>query len=207
MKVNQFKKSLTQTNGERKFLGGVVGILAVAVLILAYLLTADDSKVIIQPYTLSEEAWITQEKASVEYQESMALFFSELLGNVTPATVGFIKERIDPLLGANIRQKVVNTLADQAETIKTEQVVITFNPRSIIYEKPTGKVFVTGRSKTEGPSGAVREEQRTFEFEFQIANYLPRLTALDNYEGKAITQELIEQRAKLQKASEEREQS
>lgn len=204
MKIQRFKKSLTQTNAEKNFLGGVLGVMVLTIAILSIQLMSEDTKVVIKPYTLTEEAWITQDMASEEYQEAMALFFAELLGNVTPATVDFIKQRIDPMLSASIRQDVINALSDQAQTIKTEQVAISFAPRSVVYERPSGKVFVTGRSKTEGPSGGTSEEQRTFEFKFTTKDYLPLLTSIDNYEGRPMTLELLEQRSKLQRANEER---
>lgn len=200
MKLQRFRNSLSQTNAERNFLGVVLGVMAITIAIMAFQLLSEDTKVVIKPYTLTEEAWITQDMASEEYQEAMALFFAELLGNVTPATVDFIKHRIDPMLAASIRQDVISTLTDQAQTIKTEQVAISFSPRSVLYERPSGKVFVSGRSKTIGPSGSEKEENRTFEFKFTTVDYLPRLTSIDNYSGQPMTQELIEQRAKLQRS-------
>ena len=76
-------------------------LILIAVLGLCLLLTIrlfyQKTIVILQPVPLSQEAWITQDKASQSYQEAWGLFLAELLGNVTPSTVGFIQDRLKPL--------------------------------------------------------------------------------------------------------------
>lgn len=196
MKITDFRKSLNQVNVERKFLGILVALSIIAIIFLAVQLGAKDQKIVIAPYTLSEEGWVSRDNASREYKEAMGLFFAELLGNVSPENIGFIRDRIEPILTSRIRQDVMTTLATQAETIKSESVSISFTPRSLIYEKETDKVFVSGSTRTEGPSGGSTDEQRTYEFRFVINKYLPQLADIDNYPGRAQTVEFKRLRSK-----------
>ncbi|MDV5545225.1 TraE/TraK family type IV conjugative transfer system protein [Klebsiella pneumoniae] len=54
--------------------------------------------VTIQPFTLTEAAWVTKSNASSPIKRLGVFAFAQLLGNVTPGTVDFVKERITPLL-------------------------------------------------------------------------------------------------------------
>jgi len=204
MKFSQFKTSLTAMDSDKKVLQVLLGVAVATIFVMAIVTMRQDQRVVIQPYTLIDEAWIEQSAASSEYMEAMGLFFANLLGNVTPANLQFIKSRLDPMLAAQVRQPVMEALEDQSTLIITEAVVITFTPRAVIYERDSGKVFVSGRSRTEGSTGAIKDEAVTFEFGFAVDNYLPRLTSLNNYVGKPKTLEILEQREKLETRQKER---
>tara|TARA_B100000508_G_scaffold112567_1_gene90985 strand:- start:278 stop:898 length:621 start_codon:yes stop_codon:yes gene_type:complete len=204
MKFSKFKTSLTAMDSDNRTLQILLGVAVITIFIMAVVTLRQDQRVVIQPYTLIDEAWVEQSAASSEYMESMGLFFANLLGNVTPANLSFIKSRLDPMLSASVRQSVMQALEDQSTLIITEAVVISFSPRAVIYERDSGKVFVTGRSRTEGSTGAIKDEAVTFEFGFEIDNYLPRVTSLNNYVGKPKTLEVLEQRQKLETRQKER---
>ena len=73
-----------------------------------------DTIVTMQPYTLSEEAWVTKENASRSYKEAWGFAFSQLLGNVTPGSVDFVKERLSPMLSPEIYQDVIDAIEIQS---------------------------------------------------------------------------------------------
>ena len=95
---------------------------------------------------------------------------------------------------------VVRTLID-------ERISVRFEPRRVIYEKSSGKVYVEGYSFIrQGTSFETeRRETRTYEFLMKIANYVPLLQGIDTYEGTARTRDVVEkEKAQEQKAAEKR---
>lgn len=145
--------------------------------------------VTIQPWTLSRDAQITASDASQSYIEAWGLALSELLGNVTPANVGFIAQRLAPLLDPKIYHQVIDAIHANADELKNDRVTMRFEARRVRFERSTGKVFVTGRSYVRQGTSLENEKssERTYEFTIRIANYAPVITHLDTYAGGART--------------------
>ncbi|MFC6674120.1 TraE/TraK family type IV conjugative transfer system protein [Marinobacterium aestuariivivens] len=182
----------------RVFIAGLVAI----VLVLSTLLFSKKTIVTIQPFTLHDEAWVTADDASVGYKEAWGFALAQLFGNVTPASVGFIKDRIDRLLSPAIYNDVINVLEVQSQQIINDRVSIRFEPRFVEYEQKTGKVFVYGYSFTKGMSNEAEvRNDRTYEFELEISNYVPVIEYMDTYEGRPHTTEVLE---RLQRREERR---
>ncbi len=154
-----------------------------AIVILLFLLISRNEIVVITPYTQSGDAWVGKENASQSYKEAWGLFFAQELGNVTPANVDFLKDRIGPLLSSGVYKDFMGILGIQAQQIKEDRVVLRFEPSSVEYEKETDRVFVTGRLYTRGFSDKESSEERTYEFQITIGNYAPRLLWMDIYRG------------------------
>lgn len=192
MKFERFKRSLSDATSSNRNLQIILVLLALGVVLLAWRNLNPVSRVIIQPYTLTDPAWVERDSASSEYKEAFSLFLAMLLGNVSPGNLEFVRERIDPLLTSSVRQEVLNTLADQAQTIRTENVSVSFVPNKVHYESKTQKYFVEGRSTTTGPNGGTEEERRTFEFKYKVEEYIPRVEWLNNYAGVAWSQKRLQ---------------
>ena len=69
----------------------------------------------IQPPTLSETAEVSRNQATQPYLESWGLYLAELMGNVTPGNVSFIRVAIEPLLSPAVYQQVVDALEIQED--------------------------------------------------------------------------------------------
>lgn len=102
--------------------------------------------VTIKPWTLSQDAQITERSASQSYIEAWGLALAELLGNVTPSTADFIATRLGPLLDPSIYHEVIDAVQANAEELRNDRVSMRFALRRVTFEKSTGKVFVTGTS-------------------------------------------------------------
>lgn len=141
--------------------------------------------VTIQPWTLTRDAQVTESDASQSYCEAWGLALSELLGNVTPSTAGFIAERLGPLLDPSIYHKVIDTVHANAEELRNDRVSMRFEPRRVNFERSTGKVYVTGMSYVRQGTSLETEQssQRTYEFTIRISNYAPVITHIDTYTG------------------------
>ncbi|HHU2342153.1 TPA: TraE/TraK family type IV conjugative transfer system protein, partial [Escherichia coli] len=94
MNLKKYLKTWEGTQTENKwgriFQGGLIAI----VFLLVVQVFSKETIVTIQPFTLTEEAWVTKSNASQSYKEAWGFAFAQLLGNVTPGTVDFVKERI-----------------------------------------------------------------------------------------------------------------
>jgi len=183
--------------------------LLVIVLLLVLKVFTKETIVTIQPFTLTEEAWVAQKSASRSYKEAWGFAFAQLLGNVTPTTVEFIKERVSPLLSPRIYQEVIDALEMQARQIKEDRVTMRFEPRVVEYEMSTDKVFVYGYSYTKGANSKENRTERTYQFSIQIANYAPLLTYLETYAGRPRTKgtlEKMQRRDQLKQEKEDKEQ-
>lgn len=150
------------------------------------------------PPVLKEEATVGADFASSNYIEAWALYTSQTLGNVTPSSVRFVRKAIEPILSPLIYQKVMKALEKQVEEIRGNHVTLYFEPRRILSEKETGKVFVHGQSVLESPSGNRSRTERTYEFKFTVLNYMPSLVYMDTYEGKPRTLDELEMIKRLQ---------
>lgn len=150
------------------------------------------------PPALSEEATVGHNFASASYTEAWALYTSQSLGNVTPNSVRFVRQAIEPILSPMVYQNVMKALEKQVEDIRGNHVTLYFEPRRILREKETGKIFVHGQSVLESPSGDRNRTERTYEFKFDVVNYMPSITHIDTYEGKPRTVEELEMMKRLE---------
>lgn len=168
--------------------GFVVGLMAI-ILAMTFLLMRKDTIVTIQPFTLSEEAWISSKQSSQSYQEAWGMALAQIIGNVNPSTVGFLKERLAPLMSARIYQDVMDTLEVQAQDIRKDRVSMRFEPRTVIYED--GTVFVEGLSYIRAAgSSQERSSNRVYEFTFNISDYRLEVDYLATYSGRPKTKEV-----------------
>lgn len=208
MKLSRYLKTWEGTQSENKWGRMVQAALLVIVLLLLIKVFTKETVVTVQPFTLTEEAWVAQKSASRSYKEAWAFAFAQLFGNVTPTTVEFIKERVTPFLGPRIYQEVIDALEVQARQIKSDRVTMRFEPRVVEYEMATNKVFVYGYSFTKGTNTSEERADRTYEFTIQIANYAPLVTHLETYSGRPRTKsmsEKIRRRDELRQQRDERD--
>ncbi|MBS9424199.1 TraE/TraK family type IV conjugative transfer system protein [Photorhabdus caribbeanensis] len=187
--LKTWEGSQTENKWGRIFQGGLIAI----IFLLVIQVFSKETIVTIQPFTLTEEAWVTKNNASQSYKEAWGFAFAQLLGNVTPRTVDFVKERISPLLAPNIYQDVIDVIEIQAQQIKNDRVSMRFEPRFVEYEIKSDKVFVYGYSYIKGASSNEERSERTYEFVVKIANYAPVLDYIDTYAGKPRTTTVLEQ--------------
>ena len=76
----------------------LLGVAVFALLIAVFALSNQKERVILQPVTLTDDAWVEENAASETYKTSWGAYLGTLMGNVTPGKLSFIKERIEPLL-------------------------------------------------------------------------------------------------------------
>lgn len=187
MNLKSVINSWRGTRSTQRFLIVVLGLSSLANVILAIGLINVKVVATMIPPVLRDNATVGSDYASANYSEAWALYTSQTLGNVTPNSVKFVRKAIEPLLSPTVYQDVMKALEKQVEDIRGNHVTLYFEPRRILREKETGKIFVHGQSVLEAPSGDRKRTERTYEFKFEILNYMPSITHVMTYEGKPRT--------------------
>jgi len=196
VKLEKYLSTWQGIQAENKFSRVAIAALLLTVVMLVVLAFRKETIVTISPFTLTEEAWVTKKQASQNYQEAWAFAIAQMLGNVTPGTVGFIKDRIQPLLSPIIYQNVIDVLEVQSQDIVNNRVTMRFEPRNVIYEVSSGKVFVQGWSYVKAISTDEKRSERTYEFKIKVSNYAPVFEHIETYEGKPRTAEELKKQGK-----------
>ena len=181
------EKSWETVNRELWFYRALSVLLAMCLFLALWVLRDQDTAVVIMPPTLTTKGEIARSKASQSVKESWSLYLSQLLGNVTPDTAEFVSDNVGPLLDPLIYSDVINVVEKEIDAIKRDRVSQRFEPRRVVYEPETDKVFVTGFSFVKGVGGEERRFERTYEFHWFVRDYGIRLDEFANYRGRPKT--------------------
>lgn len=182
----------------------IIGLLILCVMLAVKGFT-QDRVTVIQPMTLSEEAWVSTNKASTSYKESWGFFLATLLGNASPDTVSFIRERIGPLLSPKIYQEVMLAINEQAESIRRDRVAMRYEPRYVLYEEDADRVYVYGYSYVKDITSKESRSESTYEFQIVIKNYQPEIGHMTVYSGKPRSEKVLTQMQNREKKKADRE--
>lgn len=179
--------------------------LALTVFLLAYLVMDKKETVVFQPITLTEQAWVQESESSKNLKEAYALFFADLLGNVSPKSIEFVVAKLGRFISPKIYQTTMDLMYKQVEAIKQDRVSFRFDVQEIFTEEATGKTFVVGMIHT---AGAASEKEstgamQTFEFLIKVINYQPVIESIDSYSGRPLTQAEISSRNGVVEAKDE----
>ncbi|WP_075881782.1 TraE/TraK family type IV conjugative transfer system protein [Vreelandella massiliensis] len=184
MKLSKYLDTFHGAMSENRFSRIAILGLSAALVVTAVASFNKDAVVTIQPYTLTEEAWITQANASQSYKEAWGLMLATMTGNVTPSTLDFVRERIQPLLSPDVYQDAMEALELQANYIRNDRISMRFEPREVIYSEDSNTVLVTGDSYMISPNGESIRDRRTYEYVIDIRNYAPVVSYINTYTGR-----------------------
>jgi len=205
MKLKDFLKTWEGTLAENKFNRLFVLLLMVANLVLGAKIFFTQPVITMQPPTLDTQAWVAEDKASQSYKEAWGMYLATQIGNVTPSTVVLIKDWLGPLLSPAVYDEVISALEVQVVQIKNDRVSMRFEPRTVVYEPDSEKVFVYGYSYTIGVHGHEERTERTYEFRIGITQFLPTVDFIDTYADKPRTKKVLRVIERREEARKERE--
>lgn len=207
MQLGTFTKSIEDLRSKLQASHLLILVMVACNIVLAIGLIFRDTAVAVVPWTLDGRAEVTKDDASENYKEAWGMAIALLLGNVQPATVEFIADRVKPLLSPEIYHEAIDALYSNAQILREERVTLRFEPRRVIYEKTTGHVFVSGYSYSRLGTSMDEEKrhERTFEIGIEIAQYAPVITYIDTYTGKARTEDVLENERKKKERESNRE--
>lgn len=189
-----FKEYLQSWNGkvqEISYHRKIIIILLMVLVLYSLLLFKKETIVIIQPFTLSNEASVMKDDSTQSYKEAWGLALAILLGNATPGNVEYIKESISPMLHSSIYIDAMIALQMQIDQIKEDRISTRFEPRAVYFETTTKKVFVSGYSFIQSGIGKPDKKERTYEFIIDVSNYMPVIKLIDTYQGQARTEDIL----------------
>lgn len=176
---------------ENKFHRFVVMGLLVSNVLAALAALRTERSVVLVPPKLTAEVEVTRNRASANFKQAWGLFVAELLGNVTPESIDFVRQALAPMLDSSIYREVMDDLVRQIEDIKRDRVALSFQPQEALYEPETDKVFISGRLRAQGPGSKPVEVTRTYELVIDINDYRPLIRQIDAYSGRPRTIEVI----------------
>lgn len=151
---------------------------------LVALLYMKDTIVTVTPPNFDSQLTISKNGANEDFKKAWGYFSASQMGNITPENVDFVLQSIEELMAPGIYQDVVESLSEQAETVKSEKLTTQFEIQSVEYMRSEDLVFVTGRHTTRGSFGEPDVKNRTYEFKIEVVNYKPTVTHLSVYAGK-----------------------
>ena len=207
MKFDTFKKTMADLRLERFWLQIIVCVEALAIVMLAVSAMHKESIVTVVPWTLNDKTQVMQNDSARSYKEAWALAIAQLVGNVQPETAEFVGERLKPILSPAIYQSTLDAVHANAQMLRDDRISIRFEPREVIYEKSSNKVFVNGYSFMRAGTSLEKEERsrRTYEMQLKVSEYAPMLMFIDTYEGEPRTRDVLERQAGIEQRAQERE--
>ncbi len=178
----------------------------IAVLLLTNFLSvwgwfSSTETIVLVPPTLDDRVVVSADEASDGYKTAWALYVAELLGNITPGNADFVGDQISGIFAPAAFRDMSDAFLEQIAAITEDRITVEFEPREVIFEGASGKVFVYGAFRAAGPGGAPDEFNRTFEMRVDMRFGRPWITHFAAYEDLPRTIEELERvQAEIQAA-------
>ena len=182
--IKEFLSRWDVLKTEAKYSRITILVQAVLLIIMFYFVMNKNTVVTVIPYTLSSEAYITQDKASVRYKEAWGHMIASEIGNISQKNFNFLKSRLAPLVSPSIYGEFL---------IKEDKIIISFAPAAVVYEPNTDKVFVFGRSEVTNALGYKTSSVRTYEIKIRMNLYVPQITHFVSYAGEPRNENVLQQ--------------
>lgn len=205
MLYKNFSSKWLSLEKSNKFLKIIILLLISLNLLSIYGWLKKDTLIILMPPDLSEKSELSRNKASEGYKKSWAMYAATLIGNVTPENADFVLDAFGGMVSGEIRQMVVEQIAQELDALKEEKVTSTFEIVRVTYEPETDKVFISGRNIMIGAGGKSTPSNQTFEFIIDVKQYSPSITHMASYEGMPKLLSIIQKEELKKKRQEERQ--
>ena len=200
MDYKNFLKSWQGSISENKFHRVMLSVQSVCLVVALIGWQSKDRVTVIVPPTLNEKAEVAKNSATKGYKKSWGLYVAQIMGNISPANVDFVVESLSSLMDGEMYSKFRTMAAIEVDNIKRNGMSVSFEPRSVTYEKETDKIFVSGNSTIQAAgSQSPQSFTRVFEVIINIRNGVPSISLLDTYQGQAKTRDVL---ARLDKSHE-----
>lgn len=185
MNISSLNASWRLASLSNKILLTAVLMLSAAVLILGGAAVNQRDRVVVMPPTLDAPYALGWSSATPEYLKSMALFFTGVIGSLTPRTVDYVIKVIDSFCDPSVAQEIKRRLRAIAADYEFRQSTASswFEGEKLAWEQKSGKVFVIGRLMSVNTGNNTSSKQVVYEYKITIREGQPRITHFDSYEG------------------------
>lgn len=187
MRLTGLRKGLGELKADNLKKNTVIVLLAVTNLLAVLGWYQKDEIVRLVPAHLEKTEKVGSSTASEGYREAFALMVAQLSGNITPGNADFVKASLGNLLSPSAYRAIEKTLSDQIVDIKRDSLTVSFEPRQVVHEPETDKIFVTGEFASQGVSGKPIKVTRTYEMIVDIRFGRPWITEFKPYQGSPVT--------------------
>lgn len=201
MKWTLFSNTWRSLRSENVLYRTLVPVLVITNLISMMGWMSKDRETVLVPPTLNEATSVSRRSADGGYKKSWGMFAASLLGNITPGNSDLVLESLQLVMGPTVYSKLKSSVADDIEKIKRDGVTLSFEQKTVLYERESDKVFVVGRTGISNSAGNVTKFDRTFEFRVVIENGQPQIVHMDSYTGKPKTLDVLKREAMNNKDS------
>jgi len=191
------KKAWRRYEFERKIFVLSSLVYGAIVLLLLSLVISKKQVVILTPPEIREKLAISTNTASEPYFKEMALYLTQLVGNLSPNTVDFAIKVFSSYLDPSIYEAVSDSLEEVAEMIKRKQTAMAFYPQKI------GRVgdtwYVVGELYRFGTAQKTQIRQGglvTYEIKFKVRSFRLYVTSFKQVSGDSLRKAVTEARKK-----------
>lgn len=183
MILKKYLTNLTQAANTIGALGVTVCVLAVSNLALVAHALDKKERIVVVPPGLSGPVAVDWGKADVEYMKAFGVFYSTMLGTITPRNVAYVADRLSAMTAPNtfapIRKQLLSLAKDDA--FARSNAVTNFVSHQVIHED--GVIFVVGESVTYTGVGKPDTKPMVYEMDIRIAEGRPVVSRVTNYPG------------------------
>jgi conjugal transfer pilus assembly protein TraE len=198
MEFVNFKKAWGLSLRENLIKNVIITILSVALVITSLGWFRSHETVVLVPPMLDERVGVASDNATDGYKKKWGYFVAQMMGNVHPGNVDFVLDGIEGLFSPAAYREIKGLLAEQIADIKRDSLTISFEPKQVVYEHETDKVFVTGDFQSGGPSGKPRKLLRSYEMKVAVRFGQPWVDEFTVYTGPPKTLAVRAQEAAAQ---------
>lgn len=152
---------------------------------LVYKVVNRDESTVFVPPGIGEKTSINKSNADSVYLQSIGVYVTTLIGNLTPNNIQFVLEALSPIMSpesyALIRKQLISLSKDAS--FRNWVGSTHFEPTGVMYEADTKKVFVSGNMTDVNTTGRQTKTQITYEMKVVIVNRWPQISNLVSYAG------------------------
>lgn len=148
-------------------------------------LASKNDRIVVVPPGLSGPTAIDWGKADTEYMKAFGVFYSTLLGTITPRNAAYVSDRLssmtEPSAYAEIRKSILALAKDPS--FSASGATTNFISNQVVYETETNTVFVLGENQVYAGSGQPKKTPVVYEMVIRIVEGRPVVRSIINYNG------------------------
>lgn len=185
MNHDQYSNSLSTLKKQVSVLGLACAGLSLAMLIAMVTLASRHERIVIVPPGLSGPVAVDWGRADAEYLKTFGIFYSTLLGTITPRNAEYVADRLTSMTVADaypeIRKSILSVAKDPS--FAGSGSTTNFVSNQVVFEPQTGKVFVSGDNRVYSGFGQPKITQVVYEMDIRIIEGRPIVYSVTNYSG------------------------
>ncbi len=168
MKLSKIKHNLSLAFKQKNQMLAIVLIIGLSNLFLAAYLFSNKERIVVIPANVNNAFWTEHRSVSKEYLEEMAMFFTNLLLDVSPHTMTYQRDIILRNVDSSAYNQIKNKLIKEEARYKEENLATTFRPTEIITNNTKLQVYIKGYliSYVSGKKVSENEEKYLLQFRY-----------------------------------------